>query len=95
MPAGSMPNYNSFGYSSYQGSMSNSPGMAQPSYTMPPMMGSIAGLPIGQMPAGSIAHPAGLVAGGGRGPHQAKAPGSTLTPQQIQQLLSLLPSANQ
>ena len=106
MPTGAMPSYPSYGYSSYQGSMVNSPGMHQPSYsmptmpsmTMPTMMGSLSGLHSGQLSNGSIA-PAGAVAGGNRAPPQTKlpttAPGSTLTSQQIQQLLSLLPSKNQ
>ena len=85
---GAMPSYSSHGYISYQGSMANPTGMSQPSYTMPNMMG---GLPTGQMPAGSYASPAGLA----RGPSLAKGPGSTLTTEQIQQLLSLLPSKNQ
>jgi hypothetical protein len=101
MPVGAIPSYGSYGYSSYQGSMPNPSGMTQSPYGMPNML-SMAGLPTGQFPAGSVAPPAGSVANGLRAPVQAKlpassgAPGSSLTPQQIQQLLSLLPNgANQ
>jgi hypothetical protein len=97
MPAGPVSNYGSYGYSSYQGSIPNPPGMAQSPYGMPNILGSMAGLPSGQLPTGSS--PVGSVLNGARAPLPAKstgAPGSTLTPQQIQQLLSMLPTgANQ
>ena len=92
MPTGPISGYGSYGYSSYQGSIPNPPGMAQSPYGMPNMLGSLAGLPTGQLSTGSS--PVGSVPNGARAPLPAStaAPGSTLTPQQIQQLLSMLPT---
>ena len=91
MPVGTVPNFNAYGYNSFQGSFPGAQGM--PNILGGSMGGSQSIPPMGA----NMAAPLGSVLN--RAPQSILPPstgaGSTLTPQQIQQLLNLLPTTNQ